>query len=112
MTFEELKKLYSEISIYCEQVTWTYQNNGHEIIYRFWNNPVGVEKEQSSIIISDPDVMGGTPIFAGTRVPFQTLIDYLKGGESIEDFLAGFLTVSREQVIAFLKQEPNEIVMK
>lgn len=64
-------------------------------------------KEQPSIIISDPNVMGGTSVFAGTRVPSQTLIDYLKGGESIEDFLAGFPTVSREQVIAFLEQEPN-----
>jgi uncharacterized protein (DUF433 family) len=59
-------------------------------------------KEQ--IITASPDVMGGTPVFAGTRVPVQTLLDYLKGGESIGDFLEGFPTVSREQVVAFLEE--------
>lgn len=54
------------------------------------------------IITSSPDVMGGTPVFAGTRVPVQTLIDYIKGGESIDDFLEGFPIVTKEQVIAFL----------
>jgi uncharacterized protein (DUF433 family) len=49
-----------------------------------------------------PDVMGGAPVFAETRVPVQTALDYLEAGESIEDFLEGFPTVSREQVIAFL----------
>jgi uncharacterized protein (DUF433 family) len=48
--------------------------------------------------------MSGTPVFAGTRVPVQTLIDYLEGGESIDDFLAGFPMVKREQVIAFLEE--------
>ena len=47
--------------------------------------------------------MGGTPVFVGTRVPVQTLIDYLKAGESIDDFLDGFPTVKREQVVAFLE---------
>jgi uncharacterized protein (DUF433 family) len=46
--------------------------------------------------------MGGTPVFAGTRVPVQTLLDYLKAGESIDDFLDGFPTVTKEQVIALL----------
>lgn len=54
--------------------------------------------------------MGGTPVFAGTRVPVQTLIDYLKGGESIDDFLEGFPTVSREQVIAFLEEAEEQII--
>jgi uncharacterized protein (DUF433 family) len=56
------------------------------------------------IITSSADVMGGTPVFAGTRVPVQTLLDYLKAGESIDDFLEGFPTVRREQVIAFLEE--------
>ena len=47
--------------------------------------------------------MGGTPVFAGTRVPVQTLLDYLEGGETIDDFLDGFPTVKRAQVIAFLE---------
>jgi len=56
------------------------------------------------LISSDPLVMGGTPVFAGTRVPVATLLDYLEGGDSIDDFLDGFPSVTREQVIAFLKQ--------
>ena len=62
------------------------------------------------IITSSPDVMGGTPVFAGTRVPVQTLLDYLKAGESIDDFLEGFPTVSREQVIAFLEEAEEQII--
>jgi uncharacterized protein (DUF433 family) len=56
--------------------------------------------ENSTIITVSPDIMGGTPVFAGTRVPVQTFFDYLKGGESIDDFLDGFPTVTREQAIA------------
>jgi uncharacterized protein (DUF433 family) len=66
--------------------------------------------KDKSIITSSADVMGGTPVFAGTRVPVQTLLDYLKGGESIDDFLEGFPTVSREQVIALLEEAEEQIV--
>ena len=62
------------------------------------------------IISSSPDVMGGTPVFAGTRVPVQTLIDYLKGGESIDDFLDGFPTVGKEQLIAFLEEAKEQMI--
>jgi len=62
------------------------------------------------IISSSPDVMGGTAVFAGTRVPVQTFIDYIKGGESIDDFLEGFPTVSREQVIAFLEEAKEQMI--
>jgi uncharacterized protein (DUF433 family) len=62
------------------------------------------------IITSSPDVMGGTPVFAGTRVPVQTLLDYLKAGESIDDFLEGFPTVTRERVIAFLEEAEEQII--
>jgi uncharacterized protein (DUF433 family) len=61
------------------------------------------------IISISPDVLGGTPVFAGTRVPVQTLLDYLKGGETIDDFLDGFPTVRREQVIAFLEEAEEQI---
>ncbi|MFB8789963.1 MAG: DUF433 domain-containing protein [Potamolinea sp.] len=60
--------------------------------------------QDSSIISASPEIMGGTPVFAGTRVPVQTLFDYLKAGESIDDFLDGFPTVTREQVIALLEE--------
>ena len=62
------------------------------------------------IISRDPDVMGGAPVFAGTRVPVQTLLDYLEGGESIDDFLAGFPSVTRERVIAFLEEAKDRMV--
>ncbi len=57
--------------------------------------------KDSLIISASPEIMGGTIVFAGTRVPVQTLLDYLKAGESIDDFLDGFPTVTKEQVIAF-----------
>jgi uncharacterized protein (DUF433 family) len=55
-------------------------------------------------VTSSPDILSGALVFAGTRVPIQALIDYLEGGETIDDFLAGFPTVKREQVIAFLEE--------
>lgn len=60
-------------------------------------------------IHSDPEIMGGTPVFVGTRVPLQNLIDSLEGGESIEEFLEAFPTVKREQVIAVI--EAGKIMM-
>ena len=63
-----------------------------------------------SVISCSPDVMDGTPVFAGTRVPVQTLLDYLEGGESIDEFLAGFPSVSREQVVSFLEQAKDRLV--
>ena len=62
------------------------------------------------MISRNPDVMGGTPVFAGTRVPPQTLLDYLEAGDSIDDFLDGFPSVSREQVIDFLEQAKDRLV--
>jgi len=55
------------------------------------------------VVHSDAEIMGGTPVFVGTRVPLQNLIDYLEGGESVEDFLDAFPTVKREQVIAVIE---------
>ena len=57
----------------------------------------------NSLITSSPEIMGGTPVFAGTRVPVQTLFEYLEGGDTIDDFLDGFPTVTREQVVAVLE---------
>jgi len=64
------------------------------------------------IVTSSPDILSGTPVFAGTRVPVQALIDYLEGGETIDDFLAGFPTVKREQVVAFLEEAAARMVTK
>jgi uncharacterized protein (DUF433 family) len=63
-----------------------------------------------AVVTRKADVMGGTPVFAGTRVPIQTLLDYLEAGESIDDFLAGFPAVRREQVVAFLEQAKDRLV--
>jgi uncharacterized protein (DUF433 family) len=56
------------------------------------------------VITKDPDILGGTPVFRGTRVPIQALFDYLEGGETLEEFLQGFSTVSREAAVAALEE--------
>ena len=64
------------------------------------------------IVTSSPDVLSGTPVFAGTRVPVQALVDYLEGGETIDEFLEGFPTVSRDQVVAFLEEAAARMIPK
>jgi uncharacterized protein (DUF433 family) len=54
-------------------------------------------------IHSDPEIMGGTPVFVGTRVPVQTLIDYLEAGDPLDEFLEDFPSVSRDQAVAVLE---------
>jgi len=61
-------------------------------------------KHTESVIQSDPEIMGGTPVFVGTRVPFQTLLDYLESGQPLAEFLDDFPTVSRDQAVAALEQ--------
>jgi len=58
----------------------------------------------NSVVTASPEVMSGAPVFPGTRVPVQTLLEYLEAGESIDEFLAGFPSVSRLQVVAFLER--------
>jgi uncharacterized protein (DUF433 family) len=65
---------------------------------------------KSSVVCRDPDIMGGAPVFCGTRVPVQTLLDYIEAGESIDQFLEGFPSVSRQQVIAFLEEAKDRLV--
>jgi uncharacterized protein (DUF433 family) len=60
--------------------------------------------DPKQIVHTDPEILGGTPVFVGTRVPLQALIDYLEGGHPLTDFLDDFPTVSREQAIAALEQ--------
>jgi len=62
------------------------------------------------VICKSPDVMGGTPVFCGTRVPVQTLLDYLEAGDSIDEFLSGFPSVTREQVITFLEDAADRLI--
>jgi uncharacterized protein (DUF433 family) len=65
----------------------------------------------TNIISRSPDVMSGAPVFTGTRVPVAALIDCLEAGESIDDFLDGFPTVSRDQIIAFLEEAKNRMIV-
>jgi len=67
--------------------------------------------ELSQVFHSHPEIMGGTPVFTGTRVPVQNLVDYLEGGESIDDFLEGFPTVKREQVIGFIEAAKEKLLV-
>ena len=57
----------------------------------------------NSVVVKDPDILGGMPVFRGTRVPVQTLIDYLTTGETLDSFLDDFPTVTRDTVIQFLQ---------
>ena len=67
-------------------------------------------KMSSTLITSSADVMGGTPVFARTRVPVQTLFEHLEAGDSIDDFLEGFPTVTREQVVAVLETAKDRVL--
>lgn len=64
----------------------------------------------STVVHSDPDILGGTPVFVGTRVPVRTLLAYLAAGDTLEEFLDHFPTVSREQTVAALGQA-NELLV-
>jgi len=55
------------------------------------------------VIVKDPDILGGTPVFRGTRVPFQALLDYLEGGQALDEFIDDFPTVTREAAISALE---------
>lgn len=62
------------------------------------------------VVVRDPDILSGTPVFAGTRVPVQNLVDYLSAGDDLDEFLADFPTVSKEQARAFLEQAKDALL--
>jgi uncharacterized protein (DUF433 family) len=62
------------------------------------------------VIHSNPNILGGTPVFVGTRVPVQTLLDYLEGGESLDTFLDHFPSVGREQAVAVLELAKSMLI--
>ena len=66
--------------------------------------------KKNSVVVVDPEIMSGTPCFAGTRVPARTLMDYLEAGDSLDDFLEDFPTVSRRQAITFLEQASERML--
>jgi uncharacterized protein (DUF433 family) len=64
----------------------------------------------SEIIVKDRDILGGTPVFRGTRVPFQALLDYLEGGQSLDEFLDDFPTVTKDAAVAALELARSLVV--
>jgi uncharacterized protein (DUF433 family) len=68
--------------------------------------------DPKQIVHSDPEIVSGTPVFVGTRVPAQALLDYLEGGETIDEFLDDFPSVSREQAIAFLEEAGRALLTR
>jgi uncharacterized protein (DUF433 family) len=66
--------------------------------------------KEVSVVHSDPDILGGTPVFVGTRVPVQALIDYIEGGHSLKEFLDDFPSVTREVAIAALEQAKAHLI--
>lgn len=81
-----------------------------EIIFiLFVNLIINISAMQQRVINIDKDIMGGTPVFFGTRVPIKNLFDYLETGDSIETFLADFDGVNREQVVRILEMSKNLI---
>jgi uncharacterized protein (DUF433 family) len=65
---------------------------------------------QNSIVVKDPKILGGEPVFRGTRVPFKTLTDYLENGKSLSQFLIDYPVVSREAAVAALEQAKNLVL--
>ena len=65
---------------------------------------------KTSVVHSDPEILGGTPVFVGTRVPAQTLFDYLEGGETLDEFLHQFPSVKREQALAALEMARDSVL--
>lgn len=66
----------------------------------------------TDVIVRNPEIMGGTPCFRGTRVPFQTLLDYLEGGSTLDEFLEQFSGVSREMAIAALESAKESLLAR
>jgi len=66
--------------------------------------------EHNQIIVKDPDILGGMPVFRGTRVPFKNLLDYLEGGHTLNEFLEEFPSVSREDAIAALEHAKELVI--
>ena len=65
-----------------------------------------------NVIVKNAAILGGTPVFRGTRVPVQTLFDYLEGSETLEDFLQGFPTVTRELALAALEEAKDLLLAR
>jgi len=66
--------------------------------------------KRNAVVVIDPEIMSGEPCFAGTRVPVRALLDYIEGGETLDEFLEQYPTVSRKQAVAFLERAGERLV--
>ena len=73
---------------------------------------VRIMPANQDVIIRDPEILGGTPVFRGTRVPFKNLLDYLEGGHTLDEFLDEFPTVTREAAIAALEHAKDLVIAR
>jgi uncharacterized protein (DUF433 family) len=71
-----------------------------------------VAQSGSSVIQSDPEILGGTPVFVGTRVPLKNLIDYFEGGYSLDEFLDDFASVGRDKAVAALEEAKDALIRR
>ncbi len=81
------------------------------VLFALWRYPNDA-MEPKQIVHSDPEILSGTPVFVGTRVPVQALLDFLEGGDTIEDFLDNYPGVSRDQAVAFLEEAGRALIAK
>ena len=81
------------------------------MLFALWRYPNDA-MEPKQIVHSDPEILSGTPVFVGTRVPVQALLDFLEGGDTIEDFLDNYPGVSRDQAVAFLEEAGRALIAK
>ena len=74
-------------------------------------SPRGIMAEIKDIVVhSDPEILGGTPVFVGTRVPVQSLFDYLEGGDTLDEFLRQFPSVDRDQAVSALEMARDSVL--
>jgi len=93
------------------RATSNYSETNREVAEEIAMNAEETELlRRDAVIISDPEIMSGTPVFAGTRVPVEAMIDYLKAGDTLDEFLDQFPTVSRDRAVAALEQMGRQAI--
>lgn len=71
-----------------------------------------MKSSANSVIVQDPEILGGAPVFRGTRVPFQALLDYLEGGETLDEFLKQYPSVTRDEAVATLEEAKSLVLAR
>ena len=89
--------------------TWREGREKRKVVIRIKTGLIAAMKT-SSVVKIDPEIMSGTPCFTGTRVPVRALLDYIEGGETLDEFLEQYPTVARKQAVAFLEQASERLL--